>query len=133
MDKTLENTKIKYDISQMPPLNLAYIGDAVFELQVRTKIMSATKSGVGILHKQSSKIARAKAQSLMYHKLVDILSEEELAVLKRGRNAKNSHKAKNASVTEYRHATGVEALFGYLYLKGENERLTELFNICTAD
>ncbi len=119
------------DISMMPALNLAYIGDCVFELLVRSKIISENTSAVNILHKRSSSFARAGAQSEMYYNIIDFLKEDELSVLKRGRNAKSQTKAKNATVSEYRHATGLEALFGYLFLKGDTKRIIELFEICT--
>jgi len=111
-------------------LNLAYLGDAVFELMVRTTVAAQHGNrSVNKLSQAGIKQARATAQSQFYHILQDKLTEEELAVLKRGRNAKSHSRAKNASVADYRRATGVEALFGYLYLKGQNERLIELFEL----
>lgn len=121
---------ISVDVGSVQSLNLAYIGDAVFEVLVRSKIIASSNSKVNTLHKQSTGIVKATAQCEMYYKIKDLLSEEEADVLNRGKNAKSHHKAKNASLKEYRYATGVEALFGYLYLKGENERLMEIFNIC---
>lgn len=112
------------------PLVLAYIGDAVFEMLVRTMTVSKANAPVNSLHKASRRYVNAGAQAKMYDKIKESLSEEETAVLKRGRNAKSFTSAKNASVTDYRHATGIEALFGYLYLKGENARILELFKLC---
>lgn len=126
----LDEIEIKeQDINQIPPLALAYIGDSVFEILIRNKMIQSEKD-VGQLHKKSSKLASARGQAKMYHILGEYLTKEEESVLRRGRNAKSSQKAKNATISEYRHATGVEALFGYLFLKGEHERIIELFKIC---
>ncbi len=114
--------------NEFSPLNLAYLGDAVFELLVRVRIMSHTS--VNQLHNQAAGYSKAVAQSQMYHKIIDHLNEDELRVLKSGRNAKSHSSAKNASMAQYRHATGLEALFGYLYINGHTERINELFNIC---
>jgi len=117
-------------ITEIQILNLAYIGDAVFEIMVRTHIMANTKSAANELHKTAKTYVNAGAQAKMYKLLSGCLSEEEMSLMRRGRNAKSQTKAKNASINDYRHATGMEALFGYLYLKNEVVRLTELFNIC---
>jgi len=114
---------------EFSPLNLAYLGDAVFSLLARTEIMRNGNIPVERLSKNVSGIVKASAQSKMYHILEPLLSEAELSVMKRGRNAKTKSRAKNASVIDYRLATGVEALFGYLYLAGEYARLIELFNV----
>ncbi len=115
------------------PLALAYIGDAVFELFVRSKLLEKGNLQVNKLNKMATNVVKAESQAKMYHKILDGLSEEELGVIKRGRNAKTNTSAKNASMNDYKHATGVEALFGYLYLKGEDRRLMELFEKCMED
>ena len=115
--------------NELSPLNLAYIGDAVFELYVRSRLISSRES-VNKLHKKAKDIVSAEAQAKMYYLIIDLLTDEELAVIKRGRNAKSVTVAKNASISDYRHATGLETLFGYLFLKGEHERLSELFDRC---
>jgi len=120
----------KIQANEYSPLNLAYIGDAVFEVFVRTMVLENGNMPVNKLHKISKGFVNAKAQAEMFEKIKDRVTPEELAVLKRGRNAKSFTSAKNASITDYRHATGLEALFGYLYIKGENERLAEIFNMC---
>ncbi len=120
----------KIKANEYSPLNLAYIGDAVFEVFVRTMVIENGNMPVSKLHKISKEFVNAKAQAEMFEKIKDRVTPEELAVLKRGRNAKSFTSAKNASITDYRHATGLEALFGYLYIKGENERLAEIFNMC---
>ena len=118
------------DIVSMSALNLAYIGDAVFEVMVRTAILKKNAMTPAALHNTAKAYVNAAAQSGMYHKLEEILTEEELSVMRRGRNAKSQTKAKNASVNDYRHATGMEALFGYLYMKNDISRLMEIFEIC---
>jgi len=118
------------DIVSMSALNLAYIGDAVFEVMVRTAILKKHALTPSELHNAAKSYVNAAAQSEMYHKLEELLTQEEMAVMRRGRNAKSQTKAKNASINDYRHATGMEALFGYLYLKNEIDRLEEIFEIC---
>lgn len=120
---------------QYSPLVLAYIGDAVFEICVRTLVAGNLNAPVNKLHKESKKYVNASAQSEMFYRIKENLTEQEFAVLKRGRNAKSYTSAKNASVSDYRHATGLETLFGYLYLNKEYKRIIEIFNmcICTQD
>lgn len=117
---------------ELSPLVLAYIGDAVFELFVRTMVLSLGNAPVNKMHKRSREIVKAKGQSDMYFKISDKLTEEEQSVFRRGRNAKSHTMPKNADLMDYKHATGLEALFGYLYLQGNMERLTELFNSGTS-
>jgi len=124
-----ENLAIN-DAGQLSPLNLAFVGDAVYSLLVRTRLVAEANRPTGTLNKESSARVCAVRQSLDYYRLVPHLSEAEAAVMKRGRNANPTQKAKNASFAEYRNATGLEALFGYLYMKGDNERVMELFDIC---
>lgn len=120
----------KISPNEYSPLILAYIGDAVFEILVRSMVIENGNTAVNNLHKKSSSFVSAKAQAQMFEKIKTKVTPEELAVLKRGRNAKSFTSAKNASITDYRHATGVEALFGYLYLKGDFERINFIFEIC---
>ncbi len=116
------------DPNMLSPLVLAYIGDAVFELLVRERILK--NEAVNKLNRKASGIVKASSQSKMYDVLLPILDERELSVLKRGRNAKSNTKAKNQSIIDYRRATGVEALFGYVYLNGDMQRLMLLFEKC---
>lgn len=106
-------------------LTLAYIGDCVYELYVRGYLIQKSDQKVNLLHKTSTRFVCAKAQAELYHKIKDILSEDETAVFHRGRNTK-SHVPKNAVVSDYRIATGIEALFGYLYITGKKDRISEL-------
>lgn len=111
------------------PLALAYIGDGVYELFVRTHVLARGNMPVNKMHKASRELVRAGAQAKLYHLVESELTEEELQVLKRGRNAKSISAPKNADITEYRHATGLEALIGYLYVEGRIERIQEIIEI----
>ena len=116
------------DIAMLSPLHLAYIGDAVYELLVRSYVLSK-KIPVKDLHKLSTEYVKAKAQADIVHKLEEYLTEEEKAIVIRGRNAKSNTMAKNASVIDYKYATGFEALIGYLYLTENNSRIGEIFRL----
>lgn len=111
---------------QLSPLVLAYIGDSIFDLVVKTKIVTAGNTQVNKMNRAASSIVKAESQSKMIGYLEDKLTEEEGSVYKRGRNAKSYTSAKNASISDYRRATGFEALMGYLYLSGQYERMCEL-------
>lgn len=108
------------------PLGLAYIGDSIFDVMVRTIEVSKVNKQVNKYHKDVSKIVCAPAQAKMIKAIKDRLTEEEQQIYKRGRNANYHTKAKNASQTDYRNATGFEAVLGYLYLKEDFERLTDV-------
>ena len=114
------------EIQEYSPLTLAYIGDGIYELLIRTLVVNEGNKPVQKLHKETSALVQASAQSKMMRRLQEELTEEEHAVYKRGRNAKSVSPAKNQSVTDYRRATGFEALMGYLYLKKDWERMLEL-------
>ena len=122
-----ENVEIK-DINTYSPLTLAYIGDAIYEIIIRTMVISKGDRQVGKLHKESSELVKASTQAEISKSLKDILTEEEERVFKRGRNAKSFTTAKNASMSDYRTATGFEALMGYLYLSHQSDRMLELIN-----
>ena len=114
------------DAAEFSPLQLAYIGDAVYELIIRSFVMREGNMPVEKLHRHTTRIVKAQAQAAMYHSLEDVLTDEEKGIFRRGRNAKSYSRAKNASLSEYRIATGFEALVGWLFLKGEAARLAEL-------
>ena len=116
-------------VEQCPPLVLAYVGDAVYEVFIRTLIVSHEKLPVHMLHKHSVKFVKAKAQSDIIHGILELLTSEEQDIVRRGRNAKSGTIPKNADVAEYKHATGFEALLGYLYLKKDCERLMEIMEM----
>ncbi len=114
------------DIRTVNPLTLAYIGDGIYELVVRSVMVARTNTRAGLLHRQTSQYVKAEAQSKMMDVLLPVLTEEEESVYRRGRNAKSPTMAKNASVSDYRRATGFEALMGYLYLTDRMERIVVL-------
>lgn len=119
------------DVNSYSPLSLAFIGDSVFDLVVKTVMVEKANCPANVLHKRTSSIVRAESQARMAQWYLDndILSEEESNIYRRGRNAKSATTAKNASVADYRRATGVEALIGYLYLLGRTDRLVELIKL----
>ena len=108
------------------PLVLAYLGDAVYELVIRTRVVNRGNTQVNKMHRMTAGLVKAEAQAKMYMLLEEELTEEEQAVYRRGRNAKSHTMAKNATVSDYRNATGFEALMGYLYLTDQMERMVEL-------
>lgn len=109
---------------------LAYLGDAVFELMVREKLLNEN-TPIKLISKKSRNLVSAPAQSEMYHRIFDMLTDDEKNIIKRGRNLHTNSRSKNADVVEYRHATGLEALFGWLHLNKNQDRLLELFQLCT--
>lgn len=111
------------------PLVLAFAGDAVYELAVRTMLVQKNRARPHELNKVKAKLVNAGAQSAMMETLREFLTDEEMAVYRRGRNAKTDSVAKHASVGDYRRATGFECLMGYLFLSGRKERLIELIGI----
>lgn len=114
------------DIRTYSPLSLAYIGDAVYDLVIRTVVVERGNTSANKLHKKTVTYVNARMQARMIEALMDELTEEERTVYRRGRNAKSYTTAKNATVIEYRKATGFEALCGYLYLTGKQERMLAL-------
>lgn len=117
------------DVRTVSALTLAYIGDGVYELIVRTVMAARMNTRAGLLHRQTSQLVKAEAQSRMMDVLLPRLSAEEESVYRRGRNAKSPTMAKNASVGDYRRATGFEALIGYLYLTDQTARILELVKL----
>lgn len=117
------------DIRTVSPLTLAYIGDGIYELVVRSVMVARTNTRAGLLHRQTSQLVKAEAQSKMMDILLPELTGEEESVYRRGRNAKSATMAKNASINDYRRATGFEALMGHLYLTDQTERLVELIRL----
>lgn len=117
------------DIVNYSPLTLAYIGDAIYEIVIRTMIVVQGNCAVEKLHKKTTQLVKAKKQAEMIQKLETSLSEEEMRIFKRGRNAKSYTMAKNATMKEYRLATGFEALMGYLYMTEQEDRMMELIKL----
>lgn len=119
----------KTDPKYLSSKTLAYIGDSVFELYSRLRVVNEHNDKMSGLHKYNITIVNAGAQALGARKVLDKLSEEELAVFKRGRNLNSGTMAKNANAADYRVATGLETLVGYLFMNGSNERLEEILSM----
>lgn len=115
-----------HQAQQVNSLVLAYVGDAVQSLYVRQKLVLQHDLKAGDLHKLASSVVNAHNQALLADKLFDLFTDEEKSVFLRGRNGKSHHKAKNQSGSDYRKATGFEAVIGYLYLIGNDERIAQL-------
>ena len=118
------------NITDYSPLTLAYIGDGIYEIVVRTVIVDEANRQVNKIHKAASNLVKAETQAKMIHLIMDDLTEEEVRIYKRGRNAKAVTRAKNASMSDYRTATGFEALMVWLYLTGQSERMMQLIKKC---
>lgn len=140
----MEKTNIKHgnvsnnkwsvrDASMLSPLQLAYVGDAVYEVLIRTYLLEDKKLSVNNLHKKAIKYVKAEGQSNIIHKIMDKLTEEERSIVKRGRNTKSATVPKNANISDYRYATGFEALMGYLYLLNRQDRIEEIVNMIMKD
>lgn len=128
LSKLRENFLIdsEVDIRTYSPLTLAYIGDAVYDLIIRSYVVAQGNVPNKELHGRVIKHVSAVAQAALVDRIIDTLSEEELSVYRRGKNSKPSSMAKNASQKEYLKATGFEALIGFLFLKGEDDRIFEI-------
>ena len=131
MDEVIK--KDKSEINLMSPLVWAYVGDSVFELYVRTKLINNSNAKPHKLHIESIKYVKAKSQADILKRITDKLTDEERDVVRRGRNTENHHVAKNSNVADYSQSTAFEALIGYLYLTKQDERLEEILNMCIED
>lgn len=130
MIELIKRPENEAEVNTMSPLTWAYIGDSVFELFVRMYLVNTTKFKPHKLHVEAIKYVKAKAQFLILKKIENNLTENEKEIIKRGRNVKNHHLPKNATVQEYMYSTGFEALIGYLYLTKQDDRLQEILNLC---
>lgn len=126
LDFNLESNHINPEL--MNPLIWAYVGDAVYELYVRTHLVTRGPSKVNQLHSESIKYVKASAQADFVRKITESLSEDEIRIMKKGRNTKSTV-PKNADVADYRYSTGLEGLLGYLYLQNKKERLMEILDM----
>lgn len=117
------------DVDMLSPLVWAYVGDAVYELYIRTHLINNSNAKPHKLHVESIKYVKAKAQADILKKLQDILTDEEKDIVRRGRNTENHHVAKNANVADYAQSTAFEALIGYLYLSKNDDRLKEILDV----
>lgn len=120
------------DVNKISMLGLAHVGDAVYELLYRSKLCTDGHTAVAEMHRMTVAFVRAEAQAAAAAKLLPVLTQDETSVFKRGRNAKVNSVPHNADIGQYHAATGLEALFGWLYLLGRTERINELFNIITG-
>lgn len=121
------------NVNNYSPASLAFLGDAVFGLMVRERLVAHCNRPAGQLHSLSVKAVNAAAQCAGAKKIMPFLSDNELSVFKRGRNAHTNHTPKNQTEGDYHYATGLETLFGYLYLDKKDDRLRELFDIIYTD
>ncbi|WP_051318088.1 Mini-ribonuclease 3 [Cohnella thermotolerans] len=120
-------------VGQISPIVLAYIGDAVYEVYVRQRLIASVVRKPHELHRAATRYVSAGAQARLLQRWVPLLTEEEADVVRRGRNAKSGQPPKNADPAEYRLATGLECLVGYLYYRGERDRLEQLIALAFAD
>lgn len=118
--------KDEQEVNQMSPLTWAYVGDAVYELYIRTHLINTTKLKPHELHLKSIKFVKAGAQADILKNIYDVLTDDEKEIVRRGRNTKNYHTAKNATTEEYMYSTAFESLIGYLYLTKQDDRLLEI-------
>lgn len=125
--RTINMSLSREDVLMLSPLQLAYVGDAVYELLVRTYLLDRGLK-VNELHREATKYVKAQSQSNIVHNIYDSLTEEEQSYVKKGRNAKSHTSPKNANIVDYKYATGLECLFGYLYLNNKDRRMEEIFN-----
>ena len=123
----------KNEVGSISTLGLAYVGDGVYELLVRTWLLTHHHTASMDLHRACVAVVNAPAQARAYNKIAPLLSDEELAVYKRGRNAKVNQVPPHATTAEYHTATGLEALFGWLHVSGSGQRISDLFEIIMGD
>ena len=121
--------KTELDVKTLSPLTWAYVGDCVYELYVRTHLVNKTRLKPHKLHIEAIKYVKAASQAKIIDEIMDMLSEEELDIVKRTRNAENHHLPKNANPRDYMYATAYEGLIGYLYLTKQEKRLKEILDI----
>ena len=126
MEEFLKIDRTKQEVELMSPLTWAYIGDAVYELFIRNKLINETNLKPHKLHIEAIKYVKAKSQAEKLNEIYEILTDEEKDIVRRGRNTQNHHLPKNSNVQEYMYATAFEALIGYLYLTKQNVRLREI-------
>lgn len=126
MEEFLEINRTKQEVELMSPLTWAYVGDAVYEIFIRNKLINETNLKPHKLHIEAIKYVKAKSQAEKLNEIYEILTDEEKDIVRRGRNTQNHHLPKNSNVQEYMYATAFEALIGYLYLTKQHTRLKEI-------
>ena len=130
MEDLIERAKSPEEINMLSPLTWAYVGDCIYELYIRTDLGNKTKLKPHKLHIETIKYVKAKAQADILKRIEENLTEKELEIVRRGRNAENHHLPKNADPADYMYSTAFEGLIGYLYLTKQDERLKEIFKMC---
>ena len=133
MKELIERNKKEEEINMLSPLTWAYIGDCVYELYVRQELVNKTNLKPHNLHMEAIKYVKASKQAEILNKIMDVLTDKEKDIVRRGRNAENHHLPKNASVQDYMYSTAFEALIGYLYLTKQDERLKEILELCIIE
>lgn len=128
-EKVLPDVLSKMECAQINPVTLAFVGDAVYTLYVKERLVRSCEEKVGELQRVSAKIVSAKGQSVFLDRVLPLLTEEELSVFRRGKNAKKATKSKSATNLEYSRSTGFEAVLGYLHLSGDRARIEELLSL----
>ena len=128
MEEFLKIDRTKQEVELMSPLTWAYIGDAVYELFIRNKLINETNLKPHKLHIEAIKYVKAKSQAEKLNEIYETLTDEEKDIVRRGRNTQNHHLPKNSNVQEYMYSTAFEALIGYLYLTKQNKRLKEILD-----
>ena len=129
MEDLIERAKSPEEINMLSPLTWAYVGDCIYELYIRTDLVNKTKLKPHKLHIETIKYVKAKAQADILKRIEENLTEKELEIVRRGRNAENHHLPKNADPADYMYSTAFEGLIGYLYLTKQDERLKEIFKM----
>lgn len=130
MEELIQRTKSPEEVNMLSPLTWAYVGDCIYELYIRTDLVNKTKLKPHKLHIETIKYVKAKAQADILKQIEENLTEQELDIVRRGRNAQNHHLPKNADPADYMYSTAFEGLIGYLYLTKQDERLKEIFKMC---
>ena len=130
MEDLIERAKSQEEINMLSPLTWAYVGDCIYELYIRTDLVNKTKLKPHKLHIETIKYVKAKAQADILKRIEENLTEKELEIVRRGRNAENHHLPKNSDPADYMYSTAFEGLIGYLYLTKQDERLKEIFKMC---
>lgn len=126
----IDREKNEIDVNMLSPLTWAYVGDAIYELYVRTNLVNSTKLKPHKLHIESIKYVKAKAQADILKRIEEHLTDEEKDIVRRARNAENHHLPKNADPADYMYSTAFEGLIGFLYLTKKDERLKEILKMC---
>lgn len=130
MIEIIDREKNEMDVNMLSPLTWAYVGDAVYELYIRTNLVNNTKLKPHKLHIESIKFVKAKAQAEILKRIDEFLTAEEKEIVRRARNAENHHLPKNADPADYMYSTAFEGLIGFLYLTKKDERLKEILKMC---